>query len=85
VHRPVSFHVHENGSNSLILFIFWKRFNWFWFFDHHYYIHHIDNDANTNFLLLLGDLLMGTLRLELTAEEQAKWPSYAEARPEGIG
>jgi len=66
--------VHHQGLSWL------ERFNWFWFLDHHHYIHHIDNDANTNFLLPLGDLLMGTLRLELTAEEQAKWPSYAEAR-----
>jgi hypothetical protein len=57
-----------------------EHFKWFWFLDHHHYIHHIDNDANTNFLLPLGDLLMGTLRLELTVEEQARWPSYAEAR-----
>ena len=66
--------IHHPGLSWL------ERFNWFWFLDHHHYIHHIDNDANTNFLLPLGDLLMGTLRLELTAEEQAKWPSYAEAR-----
>ncbi len=66
--------VHHPGLSRL------EHFNWFWFLDHHHYIHHIDNDANTNFLLPLGDLLMGTLRLELTLEEQARWPSYAEAR-----
>ena len=66
--------VHHPGVSRL------EHFKWFWFLDHHHYIHHIDNDANTNFLLPLGDLLMGMLRLELTAEEQAKWPSYAEAR-----
>jgi len=66
--------VHHPGESRL------EHFKWFWFLDHHHYIHHIDNDANTNFLLPLGDLLMGTLRLELTEEEQARWPSYAEAR-----
>ena len=66
--------VHHPGLSWL------ERFNWFWFLDHHHYIHHIDNDANTNFLLPLGDLLMGTLRVELTMEEQEKWPHYTEAR-----
>jgi|TARA_Y100000310_G_scaffold253669_1_gene260561 hypothetical protein len=66
--------VHHPGLSRL------EYFQWFWFLDHHHYIHHIDNDANTNFLLPLGDLLMGTLRLELTAEELDRWPSYAEAR-----
>ena len=66
--------VHHPGMSWL------EYFRWFWFLDHHHYIHHIDNDANNNFLLPLCDLLMGTLRLELTKEESAKWPSYNEAR-----
>jgi hypothetical protein len=66
--------VHNPGLSWL------EGFNWFWFLDRHHYIHHIDNDANTNFLLPLGDLLMGTLRLELTVEEQEKWPHYTQAR-----
>jgi sterol desaturase/sphingolipid hydroxylase (fatty acid hydroxylase superfamily) len=57
-----------------------EKFRWFRFLDHHHYIHHIDNRANTNFLLPLGDFLMGTLRLELDAHEKAQWPSYEEAR-----
>jgi hypothetical protein len=57
-----------------------EKFRWFRFLDHHHYIHHIDNRANTNFLLPLGDFLMGTLRLELNAREKAQWPSYEEAR-----
>ena len=57
-----------------------EKFRWFRFLDHHHYIHHIDNRANTNFLLPLGDLLMGTLRLELNAREKVQWPSYKEAR-----
>jgi hypothetical protein len=57
-----------------------ERFNWFWFLDHHHYVHHIDNRANTNFLLPLGDLVMGTLRLELDETERERWPTYEEAR-----
>jgi hypothetical protein len=53
-----------------------EKFRWFRFLDHHHYIHHIDNRANTNFLLPLGDFLMGTLRLELDARERAQFPSY---------
>tara|TARA_Y100000590_G_scaffold86268_2_gene96657 strand:- start:24 stop:776 length:753 start_codon:yes stop_codon:yes gene_type:complete len=66
--------VHHPGMSRL------EYFQWFWFLDNHHYIHHIDNDVNTNFLLPLGDLLMGTLRLELTKEESAKWPSYGKVR-----
>lgn len=77
--------VHYPGASRL------ERFGWFWFLDHHHYIHHIDNRANTNFLLPLGDLVMGTLRLTLNDAEQRRWPSYDAARrlpatamPEGI-
>jgi hypothetical protein len=28
----------------------------------------------------LGDLLLGTLRRELSAEEAGRWPSFAEAK-----
>ncbi|MHC5212675.1 MAG: hypothetical protein ACYTG2_18330 [Planctomycetota bacterium] len=66
--------VHCPGHSPL------ERFGWFWFLDHHHYVHHIDTEANTNFLLPLGDLLLGTLRLELDDEERRRWPSYAEAR-----
>ena len=66
--------VHHPGMSRL------EYFRWFWFLDHHHYIHHIDNNANTNFLLPLGDILMGTFRLQLTKEESAKWPSYSEVR-----
>lgn len=57
-----------------------ERFAFFKWLDHHHYIHHIDTRANTNFLLPLGDLLFGTLRRTLTAEELRRWPSYEEAR-----
>jgi len=57
-----------------------ERLRWFKWLDHHHYIHHVDTVANTNFLLPLGDLLLGTLRLELTTEELRRWPSYEQAR-----
>ena len=66
--------VHHPGLSWL------ECFNWFWFLDHHHYIHHIDNNANTNFLLPLTDLLMGTLRTELSNKELAMWPTYSDAR-----
>jgi hypothetical protein len=57
-----------------------ERLRWFRWLDHHHYIHHVDTGANTNFLLPLGDLLLGTLRRELAAEELRRWPSYEQAR-----
>jgi multisubunit Na+/H+ antiporter MnhB subunit len=57
-----------------------ERFRFFKWLDHHHYIHHIDTGANTNFLMPLGDLLLGTLRRELTEDELRRWPTYAEAR-----
>jgi sterol desaturase/sphingolipid hydroxylase (fatty acid hydroxylase superfamily) len=57
-----------------------ERFRWFRFLDRHHYIHHVDNKANTNFLLPLCDLLMGVLRRNLSPRELATWPSYEEAR-----
>lgn len=57
-----------------------ERFRWFWFLDHHHYVHHVDNDANTNFVLPLGDLLFGTLRTELTVAELGSFPTYEQAR-----
>jgi hypothetical protein len=43
-------------------------------------MYHIDTQANVNFILPLGDLLLGTLRTRMTPGEQARWPSYADAR-----
>jgi len=57
-----------------------ERLRWFKWLDHHHYIHHVDTGANTNFLLPLGDLLLGTLRRELAMEELRRWPSYEQAR-----
>jgi hypothetical protein len=66
--------VHCPGHSPL------ERFGWFWWLDHHHYIHHIDTRVNVNFLLPLGDLLLGTLRQEMTDPERARWPSYEQAR-----
>lgn len=54
-----------------------RAFRWL---DRHHYVHHVDTRANVNFLLPLGDLLLGTLRRELRADELARWPSYEQAR-----
>jgi hypothetical protein len=66
--------MHYPGLSPIERFGFFKRL------DHHHYIHHIDTGANTNFLLPLGDVLLGTLRRTLTPEELRRWPSYEEAR-----
>jgi hypothetical protein len=66
--------VHCPGHSPL------ERFGWFWALDRHHYLHHIDTRANVNFLLPLSDLLLGTLRTELTPAEAARWPSYRAAR-----
>ena len=66
--------IHYPGLSPL------EKFGWFRFLDRHHYIHHIDTGANTNFLLPLGDLLLGTLRRQLTPAELGRWPSYEQAR-----
>ena len=66
--------VHHPGLSPL------ERFRWFRFLDRHHYVHHVDTEANTNFLLPLADLSLGTLRRELTPAELRRWPSYEEAR-----
>jgi sterol desaturase/sphingolipid hydroxylase (fatty acid hydroxylase superfamily) len=57
-----------------------ERFRWFWALDRHHYLHHVDTRANVNFLLPLGDLMLGTLRTQMTPAEAARWPSYEVAR-----
>jgi hypothetical protein len=66
--------VHCPGHSPL------ERFRWFWALDRHHYLHHIDTRANVNFLLPLGDWLLGTLRTQMTPAEASRWPSYAAAR-----
>jgi len=58
---------------------FMEAQRWFRFLDRHHYIHHVDNEANVNFLLPLGDLLFGTLRRSLTDGEVARHGSYEVA------
>ncbi len=65
--------VHCPGHSRL------ERFAWFRWLHRHHYTHHVDTGANVNFLLPLGDLLLGTLRRELTPAELAKFPTYEEA------
>jgi hypothetical protein len=67
--------MHYPGLSPLL-----ERMAFFRWLDHHHYIHHIDTGANTNFLLPLGDVLLGTWRRELTEPERRRWPSYEEAR-----
>lgn len=66
--------VHHPGLSPI------ERFGWFRFLDRHHYVHHVDTAANTNFLLPLGDWLLGTLRSELTEAECMVWPTYEQAR-----
>jgi hypothetical protein len=74
--------IHRPGSHRLI-----EAQPWFSFLDNHHYIHHVDTEANVNFLLPLADWLFGTLRRTLTDEELAVHGSMAEAkaRPVGVG
>ena len=66
--------VHYPGQTGLDRLPFFERL------DRHHYLHHIDPNANTNFLLPLGDWLFGTLRKRPTAWERARFPSYEQAR-----
>lgn len=74
--------IHRPGSHRLV-----EAQPWFRFLDNHHYIHHVDTEANVNFLLPLADWLFGTLRRSLTAEElQLHGPrEAAKAQPVGIG
>ena len=54
---------------------------WFQWLDRHHYIHHIDYQANVNFLLPLCDVLFGTLKMKLTEEEAARHPTFEQAKP----
>lgn len=57
---------------------------WFQWLDRHHYIHHVDMTANVNFLLPLCDVLLGTRKPALTAEEAARVPSFEQAKPMAI-
>src|SRR5581483_3282802 len=58
---------------------------WFHFLDDHHYIHHVDTEANVNFLLPLADWLYGSLRRELTEEEISRYGSKEVAKSRVVG
>jgi multisubunit Na+/H+ antiporter MnhB subunit len=62
-----------------------QRQGWFRFLDQHHYVHHVDTSVNVNFLLPLADLLFGTMRRTLTAEELAIHGPLAEAKATPVG
>jgi len=72
--------IHRPGSHLLM-----ERQFWFRFLDQHHYVHHVDTEANVNFLLPLSDLLFGTLRRELTPEEVARHGTREEAKAHPVG
>jgi hypothetical protein len=72
--------IHRPGSHRLV-----EAQPWYGFLDRHHYVHHIDLGANLNFLLPLADLLFGTLRRHLTADELARHGSLAEAKTKRLG
>jgi hypothetical protein len=58
-----------------------EHMRWFQWLDRHHYIHHIDLDANINFMMPVCDILFGTEKRTLTAEELARHPSFEAAKP----
>jgi hypothetical protein len=72
--------IHRPGSHCLI-----EAQPWFHFLDNHHYIHHVDTEANVNFLLPLADWLFGTLRRTLTEAELRAHGSLAEAKATPVG
>lgn len=72
--------IHRPGSHRLV-----ESQPWFAFLDRHHYIHHVSLGANLNFLLPLADVLFGTLRTELTADELARHGSLDAAKQVALG
>ena len=72
--------IHRPGSHPYL-----EARSWFRFLDEHHYIHHVDNEANVNFLLPLADWLFGTLRRSLTEEERRRYGSHEAAKSHIIG
>jgi len=72
--------IHRPGSHSIM-----ETQAWFYFLDEHHYIHHVDTEANVNFLLPLADWLFGTLRRNLTEEEIARHGTREAAKSHVIG
>lgn len=72
--------IHRPGSHSIM-----ETQAWFCFLDEHHYIHHVDTEANVNFLLPLADWLFGRLRRTLTSNELTRHGSRAAAKSRVIG
>jgi sterol desaturase/sphingolipid hydroxylase (fatty acid hydroxylase superfamily) len=72
--------IHRPGSHRIL-----EAQPWFPFLDNHHYVHHVALGCNLNFLLPLGDLLFGTLRLHLTEEELRAHGSLARAKLLRVG
>ncbi len=58
---------------------------WYPFIDRHHFIHHVDMEANVNFLLPLADWCYGTMRTSLTEAEIAKHGTLELAKSTPIG
>jgi hypothetical protein len=67
--------IHRPGSHRIV-----EAQPWFAFLDNHHYIHHVSLGENLNFLLPMADLLFGTLRTNLTAEELRAHGSLKRAK-----
>jgi hypothetical protein len=72
--------IHRPGSHPAM-----ERRSWFRFLDEHHYIHHVDTEANVNFLLPLADWLFGTLRRSLSEHELARHGTWQDAKSRLIG
>jgi hypothetical protein len=72
--------IHYPGQHPFIQGQFWFRF-----LEDHHYIHHVDTEANVNFLLPLADWLFGTIRRSLTADELSRHGTLAEAKAHPLG
>ncbi|MEJ2540979.1 MAG: hypothetical protein P8188_13575 [Gemmatimonadota bacterium] len=72
--------IHRPGAHPFI-----ERQSWFRFLDRHHYIHHVDTEANVNFLLPLADWVYGTLRVSMTPEELEKHGTWEEAKAVPVG
>jgi hypothetical protein len=72
--------IHYPGRHPLI-----EAQPWFRFLEEHHYIHHVDTEANVNFLLPLADWLFGTIRRRLTAAELSRHGTLAEAKAVPLG
>ena len=59
--------MHHPGRHPWI-----ERQPWFAFLRRHHFVHHVDTEANLNFLLPLADVLFGTFRPAPSPEEMSR-------------